>query len=50
MSEDERRVAAQDEDSDEVEAHGRRVEANEEAADDDKTEDDEVEGHSRRVE
>jgi hypothetical protein len=56
MSEDEsRKVAAQDEDTDEVDAHGRRVAANEEAADDDgksedKTEDDEVEGHSRRVE
>ena len=52
VSEDEsRRVAAQDEDSDEVEAHGRRVAANDEAGDeDDKSEDDEVEGHSRRVE
>jgi hypothetical protein len=50
MSEDEtRRVEAQDDDSDAVEAHGRRVEANAEADDDDK-EDDEVEGHSRRVE
>ena len=52
MSEDEsRKVAAQDEDSDEVDAHSRRVAANEEAGDDDeKSEDDEVEGHSRRVE
>jgi len=54
MSEDEtRKVAAQDEDSDEVDAHGRRVAANDEAAaadDDEKSEDDEVEGHSRRVE
>jgi hypothetical protein len=51
MSEDEtRRVGAQDDDSDEVEAHSRRVGANEEAGDDDtKDEDDEVEGHSRRV-
>lgn len=50
MSEDEtRRVGAQDDDSGEVEAHSRRVGANEEAGDDDSSEDDEVEGHSRRV-
>jgi hypothetical protein len=51
MSEDEaRKVAAQDDDSGEVEAHARRIAANEEAGDDDSNEDDEVEGHARRVE
>lgn len=50
MSEDEtRRVGAQDDDSDEVEAHTRRVGANVEAGDDDTGEDDEVEAHTRRV-
>jgi hypothetical protein len=50
MSEDEtRRVDAQDDDSDEIEAHSRRVGANEEAGDEETSEDDEVEGHSRRV-
>jgi hypothetical protein len=49
MSEDEgRRVEAQDDDSDEVELHGRRVEANQEPGDD--GDDDEVEAHTRRVE
>jgi hypothetical protein len=51
MSEDEtRRVGAQDDDSNETEAHMRRVGANEEAGDEETSgDDDEVEGHSRRV-
>jgi hypothetical protein len=49
MSEDEGRVVyGQDDDSDEVEAHGRVVAANEDA-DADADDDDEVEGHGRRV-
>lgn len=49
MSEDEsRRIARQDDDPDEVEAHSRRVAQNEEP-DKEKDEDDEVEGHGRRV-
>jgi hypothetical protein len=48
MSEDEaRRIGAQDDDSDEVEAHKRVVGQNEDA--DEEDEDDEVEGHARRI-
>ena len=48
MSEDEARVAAQDEQGDETEAHGRRAAANEEAADE-TPESDDVEAHQRRA-
>jgi hypothetical protein len=49
MSEDEGRVVyGQDDDSDEVEAHTRAADANEEAGEE--GDEDEVEGHARRVE
>ena len=47
MSEDESRIAAQDEKGDETEAHVRRTAANEEAADE-TPESDDVEAHQRR--
>ena len=49
MSEDEaRQVAANDDNSDEVEAHTRRA-ANEEAGDEGDDDSDEVEAHTRRI-